>query len=89
MSAQTEVGVIGAGAWGTAIAQMLASDGRSVSLTLTEAGQARWQEVMALIDRRNQEIFGCLSPGEQLLLGEMFDRLIAHAKVQQQQRCDD
>ena len=65
-----------------------ASDGRSVSLTLTDAGQARWQAVMALIDRRNQEIFGCLSPGEQLLLGEMFDRLIAHAKAQQQQRCD-
>ncbi|MEO0690299.1 MAG: NAD(P)H-dependent glycerol-3-phosphate dehydrogenase [Pseudomonadota bacterium] len=32
MSAPETVGVIGAGAWGTALAQMLASDGRSVRL---------------------------------------------------------
>lgn len=56
------------------------SDGRSVILTLTPAGQKHWERVMALIDQRNREIFGCLSPAEQLLLGEFFDRLIAHSR---------
>ncbi|MEO1648475.1 MAG: NAD(P)H-dependent glycerol-3-phosphate dehydrogenase [Pseudomonadota bacterium] len=37
MSAPETVGVIGAGAWGTALAQMLASDGRSVRLWAYEA----------------------------------------------------
>ncbi|MGV2496994.1 NAD(P)H-dependent glycerol-3-phosphate dehydrogenase [Pelagerythrobacter aerophilus] len=37
MSGQTPVGVIGAGAWGTALAQMLASDGRDVLLWAREA----------------------------------------------------
>lgn len=57
------------------------SDGRSVILSLTEAGKQRWSEVMALIDQRNQEIFGCLSHAERLLLGEMLDRLIANVKA--------
>jgi glycerol-3-phosphate dehydrogenase (NAD(P)+) len=37
MSGQAPVGVIGAGAWGTALAQMLASDGRDVLLWAREA----------------------------------------------------
>jgi glycerol-3-phosphate dehydrogenase (NAD(P)+) len=37
MSAPETVGVIGAGAWGTALAQMLASDGRAVILWAYEA----------------------------------------------------
>lgn len=37
MSDQQAVGVIGAGAWGTALAQMLASDGREVALWAYEA----------------------------------------------------
>jgi len=55
-------------------------DGRSVTLSLTAAGRARWKKAMSLIDQRNQDIFGCLSTEEQRQLGEMFDRLIAHAK---------
>ena len=35
---------------------------------------------MALIDQRNHEIFGCLSPDERRQLGDFFDRLIAHAQ---------
>ena len=35
------VGVVGAGAWGTALAQMLASDGRDVVLWARDAGLAR------------------------------------------------
>jgi glycerol-3-phosphate dehydrogenase (NAD(P)+) len=37
---QPAVGVIGAGAWGTALAQMLASDGREVTLWALEPGLA-------------------------------------------------
>ena len=40
------IGVVGAGAWGTALAQMLASDGREVLLWAREAG---------LVDQINQE----------------------------------
>ncbi len=49
MTAHQTIGVIGAGAWGTALAQMLASDGREVLLWAFEP------EVVAAInsDRRN------------------------------------
>ncbi|MGE0497551.1 MAG: MarR family winged helix-turn-helix transcriptional regulator [Ramlibacter sp.] len=55
------------------------TDGRGVVLSPTAAGQKRWAGVMALIARRNEEIFGCLSAAEQKQLGAMLDRLIAHA----------
>jgi DNA-binding MarR family transcriptional regulator len=58
-----------------------AVDGRSVTLSLTAAGKARWKKTMSLIDQRNHDIFGCLSVDERQLLGDLFDRLIAHAKV--------
>jgi len=57
------------------------SDGRGVVLTLTRAGQRLWSRVMALIARRNDEIFGCLSATQQQQLGRMLDRLIAHARA--------
>lgn len=58
-----------------------ASDGRGVVLTLTSPGRALWSRVMALIARRNDEIFGCLSVTQQQQLGRMLDRLIAHARA--------
>ena len=57
-----------------------ASDGRGVVLAPTAAGRALWSRVMALIARRNDEIFGCLSASERQQLGGMLDRLIVHAK---------
>jgi DNA-binding MarR family transcriptional regulator len=54
-------------------------DGRGVELTLTARGRPVWRETMAFVERRNQAIFGCLSAQERALLGELFDRLIAHA----------
>lgn len=57
------------------------SDGRNVILFLTDVGRERWQKVMGLIDRRNHEIFGALSPAEQMMLGELLDKLIANAKA--------
>lgn len=56
------------------------SDGRGVTLTLTPRGRKAWHKTMALIERRNEEIFGCLSPQEQQQLGKLLDRLIAHVQ---------
>ncbi len=55
------------------------TDGRGVVLTLTAAGTVRWRQVMAVIDRRNHEIFGDLSLAEQQQLSNMFDRLLVRA----------
>lgn len=56
-----------------------ATDGRGVVLSLTPAGRKLWTRVMALIERRNEEIFGCLSASERKQFGAMLDRLVAHA----------
>lgn len=56
-----------------------ATDGRGVVLSLTPAGRKLWARVMALIERRNEEIFGCLNASERKQFGAMLDRLIAHA----------
>jgi DNA-binding MarR family transcriptional regulator len=58
------------------------TDGRGVQLTLTAAGRKSCKQLMKLIDRRNEEIFGCLSEKEQRLLGDFFDRLIESAQRQ-------
>jgi DNA-binding MarR family transcriptional regulator len=55
-------------------------DGRSVVLRSTPAGKARYRALIALIDRRNQQIFGCLSSDEQAQLASMLDRIIAAHK---------
>ncbi|WP_345059944.1 MarR family winged helix-turn-helix transcriptional regulator [Acidovorax lacteus] len=55
-------------------------DGRGVVLTLTAAGQALFDQTMAVVAQRNADIFGCLAADEQRLLSQMFDRLIAHAQ---------
>jgi len=60
-----------------------AVDGRSVTLSLTPGGKARWKKTMALIDQRNQAIFGCLSDAERQQLGDMFDRLLSHARARE------
>jgi DNA-binding MarR family transcriptional regulator len=58
------------------------TDGRGVVLTLTPKGRTRWQRVMALIERRNAEIFGCLGALEQAALGDQLDRLIERAQAE-------
>ncbi|MEK8050961.1 MarR family winged helix-turn-helix transcriptional regulator [Ideonella sp. DXS22W] len=55
-------------------------DGRSVVLSLTPAGRVRWSQTMKLIDERNAAIFDCLTPDERVLLGQLFDRLLEHAR---------
>lgn len=56
-----------------------AGDARGVELALTPRGRKVWHQTMAFIERRNDAIFGCLSRQEQQLLGDLLDRLIAHA----------
>lgn len=56
-------------------------DGRGVVLTLTPAGAQMYREVLALIARRNREIFGCLSAEEQAQLGDMLERVIAYLRT--------
>jgi len=55
------------------------SDGRSVVLTLTPAGELVWQRVMAVITRRNAEILACLSDAECGQLIDLLGRLVTHA----------
>lgn len=62
------------------------ADGRGVLLSLTPSGRPLHRRVMALIERRNQEIFGALSADEQTLLGELFDRLLAAQTPQGRRR---
>ena len=57
-----------------------AADARGVELTLTRKGRAAYRRVMAVVERRNQEIFGCLSAAETAQLGCLLDRLITHAR---------
>jgi len=51
------------------------SDARAVVLTLTAQGQPIYRDAIAMIARRNNEIFGCLTRSEQALLGEFLDRI--------------
>jgi DNA-binding MarR family transcriptional regulator len=51
------------------------SDARAVVLTLTAQGQPIYRDAIAMIARRNNEIFDCLTRSEQALLGEFLDRI--------------
>lgn len=59
------------------------SDGRGVVLALLPEGNERYRNIIALIARRNQEIFGCLSQSEQSQLVDLLDRVIAAQRQQQ------
>jgi len=63
---------------GLVIKQACEGDARGVVLTPTGEGRALYARIVALIARRNDEIFGCLSTQEQAQLGAMLDRVIAH-----------
>lgn len=58
-------------------------DGRGVVLSLLPEGDKRYRDVMSVIERRNREIFGCLSQDEQDRLAELLDRLIAAQRQQE------
>ncbi|CAG2156981.1 MarR family winged helix-turn-helix transcriptional regulator [Cupriavidus numazuensis] len=55
------------------------ADGRGVVLALTPQGKPLYRQAIAMIARRNEEIFGCLSEQEREVLGSLLDRLVAHA----------
>ena len=57
-------------------------DGRAVLLTVTADGRQRWEQVMPLINQRNQDMLCCLNEQERALLIDMFDRLLTQARNQ-------
>ena len=57
------------------------TDGRGVVLTLTTKGERVWQRVMAVIERRNEEILACLDAAERKQLDRLLDRLVVHARA--------
>lgn len=64
---------------GLVLKQGSPTDARAVVLSTTRTGHKLWTDVMALIARRNEEIFGCLSTAEREQLARMLDRVIHHA----------
>jgi DNA-binding MarR family transcriptional regulator len=54
------------------------SDARAVVLTLTPQGLPIYRDAIAMIARRNNEIFGCLTRAEQALFGEFLDRIASY-----------
>lgn len=56
-------------------------DGRGVVLSLTPSGRKVFKRAMDMVAQRNEQIFGCLSEKERLMLSDMFDRLIAHTRA--------
>lgn len=57
------------------------TDGRGVVLTLTAKGERVWSRVMAVIERRNREVVGCLDENERQQLDSLLDRLIVAARA--------
>ncbi len=55
-------------------------DGRGVVLNPTAKGQKRYRQLIELIARRNEEIFGCLTAREQAELSRMLDKIISHLR---------
>jgi DNA-binding MarR family transcriptional regulator len=61
-----------------------ATDARAVVLRPTASGRRLWTRMMRLIAQRNEDIFGCLSSAEQRQLADWLDRIVTHAKEQQE-----
>lgn len=55
-------------------------DGRGVVLTLTAQGRRVWQRVMAVIERRNEEILACLDAAERRELDRLLGRVLEHVR---------
>lgn len=58
------------------------ADGRGIVLTLTPAGRALWGQTMRLIQARNEDIFGCLTPEEMSTLNQTLDKIVKHVSGQ-------
>ena len=51
-------------------------DGRGIELNLTSEGKKAFEKIMQAVNKRNQEIFSCLSAVEKEQFSEMLDRVI-------------
>lgn len=55
-------------------------DARGVELRFTPEGAALYARLMEVVERRNQEIVGCLSAAEQAQFDALLSRLVTHAR---------
>lgn len=55
-------------------------DGRGIELNLTNEGKKTFEKIMEAVNKRNQEIFSCLSNSEKEQFGAMLDRVIHHLR---------
>lgn len=53
-------------------------DGRGVVLSPTARGLTRYRQIAAVMQERNDEVFGCLSEREQKALSQMLDKVLAY-----------
>lgn len=65
------------------------TDGRGVVLGLTRSGRAAFERVLAVVERRNAEIFGVLDSGERAAFGAQIDRIVAHLRAADAGSTDD
>jgi DNA-binding MarR family transcriptional regulator len=56
------------------------SDNRAVQLRLSRSGTALCKKILKIVELRNDEICGCLSPIERATLDRLLNRLIDQAK---------
>lgn len=63
-----------------------ATDSRSVVLSFTPAGEQLWARLMAVVQRRNQDIVSCLSAAEQAQFDRILTRLVVHARLRADER---
>jgi DNA-binding MarR family transcriptional regulator len=56
------------------------TDGRGVVLTLTNKGDRTWKTVVAMIERRNEQIVACLDATARRQFDSLLDSLIEHAR---------
>lgn len=77
MSSEKRVSVLGAGSWGTALAQHLARIGRSVTLW------GRDEKVLESIarERKNSRYFPDLALSERILVEHSLERAVAHSDL--------
>ena len=65
---------------GLVLKQTSDTDARGVVLRLSAAGRSVWEQLMAVIHRRNAEITACLTAAENRQLDKLLDRLIEQAR---------
>src|SRR3546814_20134952 len=67
----------------------LASDARTVHISVTQQGLRLYQEIMPMVVSLNEVIFQDLDAGELQALGSMLDRIVRRADQMMQERSEE